>query len=781
MPRLKRQYCVSGHAAAPSSVSDRLAPNPLRHGERWGKWAYLVPSADRPSDRGVPIPAELQRQAQDSVRRCVTSAASPEGSSRGWVVPIAAGAAVAAAACAPVVWPVLAAGAGGAAAVSAALGQVGALGGGLLAEVVIRAWDRLQSSDEPKAGQANLHEALAAELEAALTRNTSEAAALRSQVAGVLQGVGAVQVALTTTIEESAASVREVLVQGLRELGEEFSEFGWVLEEVNLQLTIIAEDVAHTAAAAREVADNQQQTLMELALLRQEARSAFRHRGAQPGTGTPAEISTDQKRAAALDDTGVHVSGLCPYPGLAAFQPNDAERFFGREQLTADLIARAGELIARPGLLVVLGPSGSGKSSLLKAGFLPAVAAGAFPARGSWSWPRDVMSPGRRPLTELAARVASLARIPAGALEADLRADPGRIIAAVRQALFTHARQYRSPSATDAMTRPASIRVQGADGTSPTVTTLQGAAEPRLILIIDQFEELFTQCTDEGERRTFIKAICAAAGTVSAAATPDAVAHGHADACDAPALVVIGVRADFYARIAAYPELVLHLRDRQVVVGPVNEAGLRAAIEKPAAIAGTAGLPARLGARRSCPRGVGEYRIHHLLEGLPGVDRDGSGCAQAVLQFRQPAACVLASVSGAAPGVVPAWRSQSCEHRGLVDFQQEHLSEAVGQLQFVVCPAAEVQRRRSCRRNQFVQASGIPCPAVPGKPRKVLLFRRLNHVACGVNVPRKQRVVVGVDGCQAPPGKHGGDGRLPGAGIASYLDSAHQGLSPGQL
>ena len=88
------------------------------------------------------------------------------------------------------------------------------------------------------------------------------------------------------------------------------------------------------------------------------------------------------------------------------------------------LVARAGEQLARPGLLMVLGPSGSGKSSLLRAGLLPAVAAGALPVRGSWAWPRDLMTPGRRPLLELATRIASLAGIPAGALEADLRTDP---------------------------------------------------------------------------------------------------------------------------------------------------------------------------------------------------------------------------------------------------------------------------------------------------------------------------------------------------------------------
>ena len=463
-------------------------------------------------------------------------------------MPLTATAAVAAAACAPVVWPLLVAGAGtGAVVVGAALTQVGGVGGGLLSEAVIRAWDKLRSRDRPDAGQDELRDVLAAELEAGLTLDTPAAAALRREVAGVLRGVAAVQVALTATVEASAAGVREVLVRGLRELGEEFTEFGWVLDEVNWQLTTIAEDVAQTAATTRDVADKQQQTLVELAMLRREARGAFLHRAGLPGPAVPDGPSADEEQAAALDAAGVPVSAACPYPGLAAFRPEDAERFFGREQLTAELVTRAGEQLARPGLLMVLGPSGSGKSSLLRAGLLPAVAAGALPAHGSWAWPRDLMTPGRRPLLELATRIASLAGIPAGALEADLRTDPARIIGAIRQALLTYARREAN------------------------ATSLSPVGGSRLVLIVDQFEELFTQCTDEQERRMFIGALCAAAGV---------------DEQQGPALVVIGIRADFYARTAAYPELAAQLQDRQVLVGPIDKAGLREAIEKPAAAAG---------------------------------------------------------------------------------------------------------------------------------------------------------------------------------------------------
>jgi hypothetical protein len=101
----------------------------------------FVSSVDPSAGQGVSASVELRREAQDSVRAWVTSVSVHGRAGRRWVVPLAATAAVAAAACAPVVWPLLlAAGAGtGAAVVGAALSQVGGVGGGLLSEAVIRA------------------------------------------------------------------------------------------------------------------------------------------------------------------------------------------------------------------------------------------------------------------------------------------------------------------------------------------------------------------------------------------------------------------------------------------------------------------------------------------------------------------------------------------------------------------------------------------------------------------------------------------------------------------
>ena len=559
---------------------------------------------DPPVGAGTPMPVEVRAAAQDGVREVVAAGGASGRSGRRWVVPLVAAAAVASAACAPVAWPLLAGGALAApAALAAAFGQVGGLGGGLLGEAVIRAWDRLRAREGPGIGQGELREALAAELREALTSSSPAAAGLRAEVAGVLQGVDAVQVALATTIEttvqESGDQVRAVLIRGLRDLGTQFTEFGWLLEEVSDQITRIAETQAEIAAGSRAMLEAQQRTLMQLTILRQQTRPVRVNGGGPSGLPEITDTPPDEERAAVLEAAGVPVGLECPYPGLTAFGPQAADRFFGRQQATAALVTRLAEQLTRPGLLMVLGPSGSGKSSLLRAGLLPAIAAGGLPVRGSQAWPLDLLTPGRRPLLELATRIAALAGIPAGALDADLRTDPARVTGAIRQALIAHARRQAQTSGLGPAAAPAVIDLDTTghrdDGATAAACHAADAgpggvaSSPRLVLIVDQFEEVFTQCTDEQERGAFIHALCAAAGTTAAAAP----VPGGGGACrglvsprDAPAVVVIGIRADFYARSASYPELVRYLQDCQVLVGPMDQDGLRAAIERPAASAG---------------------------------------------------------------------------------------------------------------------------------------------------------------------------------------------------
>ena len=85
----------------------------------------------------------------------------------------------------------------------------------------------------------------------------------------------------------------------------------------------------------------------------------------------------------------------CPFKGLASFGLDDAEVFFGRERLVAEMVAR----LAGAPLMAVVGPSGSGKSSALRAGLLAALAAGVLP--GSERWAIVLLRPGEHPLRAL--------------------------------------------------------------------------------------------------------------------------------------------------------------------------------------------------------------------------------------------------------------------------------------------------------------------------------------------------------------------------------------------
>ncbi|HEY8142870.1 MAG TPA: protein kinase [Kofleriaceae bacterium] len=168
----------------------------------------------------------------------------------------------------------------------------------------------------------------------------------------------------------------------------------------------------------------------------------------------------DLLRDSVDSDTDLELAEKCPYPGLAAFGPEDAASFVGRERETEAFVNR---LRIQP-LLVVTGPSGAGKSSFVQAGVLPCLPAG---------WSPLVVRPGPAPIASLVARLATSGLDP-GDLRAALAADP--------DALGAHLRQARS-----------------------------GEAAGGLVLVIDQLEELFTLCEDEAERALYAAALARAA------------------------------------------------------------------------------------------------------------------------------------------------------------------------------------------------------------------------------------------------------------------------------
>ncbi|MCX5097573.1 DNA-binding protein [Streptomyces sp. NBC_00365] len=227
------------------------------------------------------------------------------------------------------------------------------------------------------------------------------------------------------------------------------------------------------------------------------------------------------------------LAGECPYPGLAAFGEDQARWFFGRDAATADLLVRLDERLREGGALALVAPSGAGKSSLLRAGLLPALARGALPAAGSADWPRLLLTPGAHPVEALAACLAETTSVSRQEVAEALAAGPRACTALLRTA------------------------------------TEDGEAGGRPVVVVDQLEELFTLCTNETERRDFLAVL-----TSLADAGPD----GRGPAV----LVVYGLRSDFYTPCADYPQLRAVLQHGQMVVGPMTRTELREAILFPA-------------------------------------------------------------------------------------------------------------------------------------------------------------------------------------------------------
>ncbi|GAA2795842.1 nSTAND1 domain-containing NTPase [Crossiella cryophila] len=230
-----------------------------------------------------------------------------------------------------------------------------------------------------------------------------------------------------------------------------------------------------------------------------------------------------------------------PYVGLAAFQRADADWFFGRERLVEELRS----LVRQRRLVAVFGASGAGKSSVLRAGLLPRLPA---------DWPVLLFSPGANPVEELGLALGGtpVATEPRSAVE------------------LAHARLAAAPDAAE------------------------------LVVVVDQFEEVFTLCADPGQRGRFIDLLLA-------------LAAGRQSRCR----VILGVRADFYPHCTGYPQLFGKLRQAQVAVCPMTTDELRSAIVQPAVTAGSTvegALLARLIADAHGQVGALPLLSHALLE-----------------------------------------------------------------------------------------------------------------------------------------------------------------------
>ncbi|MBC7878530.1 MAG: PD40 domain-containing protein [Anaerolineales bacterium] len=220
--------------------------------------------------------------------------------------------------------------------------------------------------------------------------------------------------------------------------------------------------------------------------------------------------------------------GLCPYKGLNYFDESDADLFVGREALTTNLTERVLSLVSRntsnqQRFLAIVGASGSGKSSLIRAGLASALRWN----KVSTDWHIHVLTPTAHPLESLASGLTDSVSATTALMD-DLSRDERSLQIFIKRKLGP-------------------------------------GANTRVLLVIDQFEELFALCRSEEERASFIDNLLAAASET-----------------DGPVIVVITLRADFYAPCANYPPLREALARSQEYIGVMNNEELRQAIEEPA-------------------------------------------------------------------------------------------------------------------------------------------------------------------------------------------------------
>jgi hypothetical protein len=185
------------------------------------------------------------------------------------------------------------------------------------------------------------------------------------------------------------------------------------------------------------------------------------------------------------------------------------------------------ERVDRQRFVAVVGASGSGKSSALRAGLLPAISA------DDEQRATLLITPGAHPLQECAVHLGAQLGLPAGDLVTEFSEHSRNLGLAIRQLIVQR---------TDAI---------------------------ECLLVVDQFEEVFTLCHDDREREQFIAALLDAA-----------------NAADTRTRIVVGLRSDFYTHCARHPRLAEALQDAQVLVGPMSTDELTQAISQPAARAG---------------------------------------------------------------------------------------------------------------------------------------------------------------------------------------------------
>ncbi|MCP4543137.1 MAG: tetratricopeptide repeat protein [Chloroflexi bacterium] len=250
------------------------------------------------------------------------------------------------------------------------------------------------------------------------------------------------------------------------------------------------------------------------------------------------ELTLGPTAVEAILERELRTVGECPYRGLSPFRESDAPFFFGREAFTERLVEA---VQTRTMTAVIVGSSGSGKSSAVFAGLLPHL-------RAEGDWLIADCRPGAQPFHALAATLLPL-------LEPEL-GETDRMIE----------------------TRKLAEALSGGDIPLHDVverTLEKSPGEKRLLLLVDQFEELYTLCPQSEVRRHFLNALLATVET----------AEGRRES---PFVLLLTMRADFMGQALAHLPFVDALQDASLLLGPMSREELRAAIEKPAEKQGAA-------------------------------------------------------------------------------------------------------------------------------------------------------------------------------------------------
>ena len=315
----------------------------------------------------------------------------------------------------------------------------------------------------------------------------------------MLQEIDAGGTALRAAMEEASERVRGEVITAIGVLGSDFSELGFLVKDVTQAAAELQKSLDVQGANVRAIIEQNERQSTEIRLVREDL-AVIAGRAA---AGAPVGAGRGDGRAR-------WVRG-CPYRGLVPFGESDADVFYGRERLAAELAVKLATRVTHGGLVVVTGASGAGKSSLLRAGLLPILARGQQ-VQGSDQWPRIVMTPTENPLNELAAHLAALG---------------GSDTISVRDRLTQH------PDQGHLIVWSAVLAATARHGEPPPVSAGNAA---RLVLIVDQFEQVFTlnpRPDGEAARQAFVTALCTAAtNPVGAGQEP-------------PALVVVAVRGDY--------------------------------------------------------------------------------------------------------------------------------------------------------------------------------------------------------------------------------------------